>query len=168
MLIQTALGDIEVELEAQRAPVTVKNFLHYVHEGFYADGAFFRTVTLANQPTNNVKIEVVQVQGDPAREKEWLAPIPLERTRDTGLHHRQGTLSMARDAPDTAQASFFICLSDQPELDFGGQRNPDGQGFAAFGKVVKGLEVLRQIHTAPADGQKLTPPIRIQRAIRLN
>ena len=168
VLIQTALGDIEVELDARQAPVTVTNFLRYVHEGFYSDGSFFRTVTPANQPTNQVKIQVVQVQADPGREKEFYAPIPLERTRDTGLWHLDGTLSMARDGPDTAQDSFSICIGDQPELDFGGRRNPDGQGFAAFGKVVKGMEVVRQIYAAPARGQRLTPPIQIQRAIRQN
>jgi peptidyl-prolyl cis-trans isomerase A (cyclophilin A) len=75
---------------------------------------------------------------------------------------------MARAEPDTAQDSFSICIGDQPELDFGGKRNPDGQGFAAFGKVVKGMDVVRKIHASLAEGQKLTPPIRIQRAVRLN
>lgn len=168
VLIQTEVGDIEVELFPKQAPLTVTNFLRYVHEGFYADGSFFRTVTPDNQPTNRVKIQVVQVQANPAKEREFLPPIPLERTRDTGLQHRDGTLSMARDGPDTAQDSFSICVGDQPELDFGGQRNPDGQGFAVFGKVVKGMDVVRKIHASPADGQKLTPPVRIQRAIRLD
>jgi cyclophilin family peptidyl-prolyl cis-trans isomerase len=168
VLIQTALGDVEVELEARRAPMTVSNFLRYVHQGFYADGSFFRTVTLSNQPTNMVKIEVVQAQANQAREKAFFPAIPLERTRDTGLRHQDGTLSMARDGPHSAQDNFFICLGDQPELDFGGRRNPDGQGFAAFGKVIRGMEVVRKIQNAPAEGQKLTPPILIQRAIRLN
>ena len=75
---------------------------------------------------------------------------------------------MARDGPDTACDSFFICIGDQPELDFGGKRNPDGQGFAAFGKVVRGMDLVRKIHAMPADGQKLNPPFRIQRAVRLN
>jgi cyclophilin family peptidyl-prolyl cis-trans isomerase len=165
---QTALGDIEVELDTKAAPLTVANFLRYVHEGFYSDGRFFRTVRADNQPTNGVKIAVIQAEANPAREKESFAPIPLERTRDTGLRHRDGTLSMAREGPDTATHHVFLCLGDQPELDFGGRRNPDGQGFAAFGRVVKGLEIVRQIHAAPAEGQQLQPPIRIQRAIRLN
>ena len=75
---------------------------------------------------------------------------------------------MARDGPDTAQDSFSICIGDQPELDFGGKRNPDGQGFAAFGRVVKGMDVVRQIHTSAANGQQLTPPIRIQGAFRVH
>ena len=168
VLIQTALGDVEVELFPKQAPITVTNFLRYVHDGLYADGSFFRTVTMSNQPTNNVKIQVVQIQADPAKEEEFHPPIVLERTRDTDLRHLDGTLSMARDGPDTAQDSFSICIGDQPELDFGGKRNPDGQGFAAFGKVINGMDVARKIHSSPADGQKLTPPIRIQRAVRLN
>jgi peptidyl-prolyl cis-trans isomerase A (cyclophilin A) len=168
VLIQTEAGDIEVELFPRQAPLTVTNFLRYAPKGFYAGGSFFRTVTMDNQPTNKVKIQVVQARANPAREKEFFPPIPLERTRDTGLRHLDGTLSMARDGPDTAQDSFSICIGDRPELDFGGKRNPDGQGFAAFGRVVKGMDVVRKLHASRADGQKLTPPIRIQRAIRLN
>ena len=168
VLIQTEGGDIEVELDARHAPVTVTNFLRYVHEGFFSDGSFFRTVTMDNQPSNKVKIQVIQAQANPAKSNEFFAPILLERTRDTGLRHRDGTISMARDGPDTAQENFFICIGDQPELDFGGKRNPDGQGFAAFGKVTKGMDVVRKIQQGKSDGQTLTPPIRIQRAIRLN
>ena len=68
---------------------------------------------------------------------------------------------MARSTPDTAQESFFICVGDQPELDFGGKRNPDGQGFAAFGKVSSGMEVVKKINQANAEGQALMPPILI-------
>jgi cyclophilin family peptidyl-prolyl cis-trans isomerase len=168
VLIQTALGEIQVELEAQRAPVTTKNFLRYALEGFYGDGPFFRTVTALNQPTNAVRIAVIQAQADPAKEKDTFPPIPLERTRDTGLRHLDGTISMAREGPDTATHHFFICVGDQPELDFGGKRNPDGQGFAAFGRVTKGMDVVRTIHESPANGQTLTSPIRIQRVVRVH
>jgi peptidyl-prolyl cis-trans isomerase A (cyclophilin A) len=75
---------------------------------------------------------------------------------------------MARDGPDTATSDFFICIGDQPELDFGGRRNPDGQGFAAFGRVIRGMEVVRAIQLAPAAGQSLTPPVIIRRASRLS
>jgi peptidyl-prolyl cis-trans isomerase A (cyclophilin A) len=75
---------------------------------------------------------------------------------------------MARDGPDTATSDFFICIGDQPSLDFGGKRNPDGQGFAAFGRVVRGMDVVRKIQTAPANGQTLTPPVKILRALRKN
>lgn len=168
VLIQTELGEIVLELDAVKAPVTVRNFLHYVHQGFYNDGVFFRTVTMDNQPDDEVKIEVIQAHADPARKSELLPPIKLERTSETGLRHVDGAISMARMGPDTAQDHFFICIGDQKELDFGGKRNPDGQGFAAFGRVTKGMDVVRQIQTQPAEGQTLKPVIRIQRAIRRN
>ena len=168
VLIETTLGGIEVELDPERAPVTVANFLRYVEKDLYRDGLFHRTVTLSNQPANKVKIEVIQASANPARTNKFLPPVMLERTRDTGLKHLDGTISMARDGPDTAQDEFFICIGDQPELDFGGKRNPDGQGFAAFGGVVKGMHVVRHIHTSPEKEQKLTPPVRIQRVVRLN
>ena len=159
VVIRTETGDIEVELDAARAPNTVANFLRYVDGKFYDGGRFHRTVTPDNQPKNKVKIEVIQGGINPAKEKEEFPPVKLERTRDTKLAHKDGTISMARDGPDTATSDFFICVGDQPELDYGGKRNPDGQGFAAFGKVVKGMDVVKKIQTSPADGQKLTPPV---------
>jgi peptidyl-prolyl cis-trans isomerase A (cyclophilin A) len=168
VLLNTEFGNIELELSATQAPITVSNFLRYVRAGLYDNGAFHRTVTLANQPTNGIKIEVVQASADPARTNELFSPIPLERTRDTGIKHLNGTVSMARVGPDTAQDHFFICIGPQPELDFGGKRNPDGQGFAAFGRVVRGMDVVRKMHAAPADGQSLKPEIKIQKASVLN
>ncbi len=161
--LHTTLGIIEAELYADKAPASVTNFLKYVDAGRYTNGQFHRTVTLHpdNQPNNTVKIEVIQGGVNPEfAEKDWPA-IALERTSATGLKHLDGTLSMARAGPDTATSDFFICVGVQPELDFGGKRNPDGQGFAAFGRVTKGLDIVRKIQSASADGQKLTPPIRI-------
>jgi cyclophilin family peptidyl-prolyl cis-trans isomerase len=166
--LETTLGHIEIELDALAAPATTRNFLHYAHERLYNDGQFFRTVRLDNQPTNAIKIQVIQARAGTERQDEFLPPILLERTRDTGLRHVDGTVSMARTGPDTAQHHFFICIGDQPELDFAGKRNPDGQGFAAFGRVVKGMDLVRKIHAAPAEDQQLSPPVAIQRAIRLN
>jgi len=166
--LETELGNIELELDRKAAPITVSNFLRYAHQRLYNDGWFFRTVTLSNQPNDTVRIQVLQAEGSPGRTNEFYPPIRLERTCDTGLHHLDGTVSMARDGPDTAQDSFFICIGDQRELDFGGKRNPDGQGFAAFGRVVKGMDLVRKIHAGAASEQQLTPPVRIQRAVRLN
>ena len=90
-----------------------------------------------------------------------LPPIPHETTQQTGLRHADGTLSMARNEPGTASSEFFICVGDQPELDFGGKRNPDGAGFAAFGKVLAGLDVVRKIHQSPAREQAHEPSIAI-------
>lgn len=167
--LETSLGTIDLEVDLSRAPRTAANFLRYVDAGRYDGARFHRTVTVApdNQADKAVKIEVIQAGPAPERSAEDFAPIALERTRDTGLGHGDGCLSMARDGPDTATADFFLCIGDQPELDFGGRRNPDGQGFAVFGRVVAGMEVVRAIHRAPAEGQVLTPPVAIRRAIRV-
>jgi peptidyl-prolyl cis-trans isomerase A (cyclophilin A) len=161
VIIQTDLGDIEVEIYAVQAPITSANFLEFVSKGYYDGGRFHRSVKMDNQPNNNVKIEVVQAGIDQAKEKETFTPVKLERTNQTGLHHEDGTISMARAAPDTAISDFFICIGDQPSLDYGGQRNPDGQGFAAFGRVTRGMDIVKKIQSSPADGQKLSPPIKI-------
>ena len=164
--LQTELGEIVLEVDAVRAPVTAANFLRYVDAGRYDGGRFHRTVRLDNQPGKDLLIEVVQAGVKADLVSSDYAPIPLERTNKTGLRHRDGTLSMARDGPDTATSDFFICIGDQPSLDFGGKRNPDGQGFAAFGRVLQGMDVVRRIQAAPSDGQFLTPPILIRSARR--
>ena len=166
VVLQTELGEIELALDATHAPITTANFLKYVDRGLYDGGVFHRTVRVSNQPENKVRIEVIQASIDPARAKEELSPIPLERTSQTGLKHRNGMISMARDGPNTATSDFFICINDQPSLDFGGKRNPDGQGFGAFGQVVRGMDVVRRIQNSPADGQTLKPPVKILKAFR--
>lgn len=164
ILIETEYGAITAELYPDKAPLTVANFLRYVAAGFYQDGRFWRTVTLQpdNQPNNVVKIEVIQAGVNPIRADDMFAPIPLERTTLTGLRHGTGALSMARFAPDSAQGDFFICIGAQPSLDFGGDRNPDGQGFAAFGQVIDGMTVVQRIQNAACAAQTLTPPIQIR------
>jgi peptidyl-prolyl cis-trans isomerase A (cyclophilin A) len=159
VLIRTEKGDIVVEVDPVRAPVTAANFLRYVDAGLYDGSTFHRTVTLANQPDDSVRIEVIQ-GGQLPREKEF-PPIAHETTAATGLKHIDGAISMARSKPGSAASSFFICVNDQPELDLGGRRNPDGQGFAAFGRVVQGMDVVRAIQALPAAGQRLTPPVKI-------
>jgi len=161
VLIETELGEIELEIYRDRAPVTAANFLRYVKENRFRGATFYRTVTPDNQPHNDVKIEVIQ--GGLGEDPEGLAlpPIEHETTDRTCVLHKDGTISMARSAPGTAASEVFICIGDQPELDFGGKRNPDGQGFAAFGRVANGMEVVREIHAQPADGQYLNPPVKI-------
>jgi cyclophilin family peptidyl-prolyl cis-trans isomerase len=166
--MQTELGDIELELDAEKAPATVANFLRYVDAKLYDGGRFHRTVTPGNQPDNKIKIEVIQAGIRPDKAKNEFPPIKLERTRDTKLSHKDGTISMARDGPDTATGDFFICIGAQPELDFGGKRNPDSQGFAAFGQVVKGMDIVRKIQAASAKGQALTPAVKILTVTRGN
>jgi peptidyl-prolyl cis-trans isomerase A (cyclophilin A) len=166
VLIKTSAGDITLEVDSVHAPATSANFLHYVDAGLYRGGSFHRTVTPDNQPNNAVKIEVIQAGMDSTRRGRSFAPIALERTSVTGLAHKDGVISMARGGADTATDGFFICIGDQPELDFGGKRNGDGQGFAAFGHVVGGMDVVRKIQHLPMAGQRLTPPIAILDAKR--
>ncbi len=165
VIIQTELGDIEVEIDSVHAPLTSANFLRYVDLGFYRFGRFHRTVRADNQADAKVKIAVVQAGLDSLRVKDF-PPVALERTSVTKLSHKDGTISMARDGPGTATSDFFICVGDQPALDFGGKRNPDGQGFGAFGRVVLGMDVVRKVHAAPAQGQALEPPVRIHNIVR--
>ncbi|MCX6571112.1 MAG: peptidylprolyl isomerase [Candidatus Aminicenantes bacterium] len=159
VLIKTEKGDITVEVDLARAPVTAANFLRYVDGKLYDGSIFHRTVTLANQPKDAVRIEVLQ--GGMLSEDKGFPPIAHETTATTGLKHLDGTISMARGTPGSATSSFFFCINDQPELDLGGKRNPDGQGFAAFGRVVGGMDVVKAIHVLPAEGQSLKPPVKI-------
>jgi len=161
VVINTTLGDIRVEIDAERAPITASNFLRYVDARLYDGGSFFRTVHADNQPTDSIRIAVIQGGANRERSDESFDAIPLERTSTTGLHHVNGTISMARGGPDTATHSFFICIGDQPSLDFGGLRNPDGQGFAAFGHVISGMHIVRKIQMQTAEAQTLTPSIKI-------
>ena len=168
VLVQTELGDVVLEIDMIRAPNTAANFLRYVDAGHYNGGAFHRTVKMDNQPDSPVKIEVIQAGVNAEHAGGGFPPVPLERTSVTGLRHTDGAVSMARGQPDSATSGWFICINDQPSLDFGGPRNPDGQGFAAFGRVVAGMDVVRRIQQAPnADAQRLTPPITILKAARV-
>ena len=172
VIFETELGAITMEVDVARAPVTAANFLRYVDGKFYDNGVVNRAVRLDNQTRKDVMIEVIQLQSDRAREKELLPPIELERTSTTGLRHTDGVLSMARGGPDSATSSFFITIGDQPSLDFGGKRNADGQGFAAFGRVTAGMDIVRKIQASKtgASGayrtETLDPPIKILRAYR--
>lgn len=176
--IETEFGTIKAELYDNEAPITTTNFLHYVDEGLYDHGRFHRTVTAENNsntnlalseediergdvPNDEIAIQVIQASINSERADEAGDPIPLERTSETGLKHLDGTLSMARSTPDSAVSDFFICINDQPALDFGGMRNPDGQGFAAFGRVTEGMDVVRTIQSQPAQGQRLDPAVPI-------
>jgi peptidyl-prolyl cis-trans isomerase A (cyclophilin A) len=157
--IETELGAIVLELFPEKAPITVENFLKYVDGHAYDGSNFFRVCTPENEKHRSIKIEVIQ--GGDLPENRRLEPIPLESTRKTGIKHTNGTLSMARDTPNSAQCDFFICIGKQPELDFGGKRNPDGQGFAIFGRVIKGMEVVNAIQKGQEKDQILLTPITI-------
>jgi len=164
VLISTQLGDIEAEIYVDKAPISATNFLEYVDSARYNDQAcFYRIVRLDNQQDKPIKIEVIQggYGKDSLIEIYQFPPIKHETTKETGILHKDGVLSMARMEPGTASSEFFICVGDQPELDYGGKRNPDGQGFAAFGKVYKGMEVVRKIQQLKDSLQFMKNPVKI-------
>ena len=162
--IATELGAFTVEVYPDRAPLTADDFLAYVDHGYLDGSSVYRIVSMANQPdTVPAKIEVIQFGLKDAR----LPPVPHEPTTQTGLRHKDGTLSLARLAPGTGSSAFFICIGDQPELDFGGKRNPDGQGFAAFGQVVEGMDVVRRIFARAEAKDVMEHPVLITKAGRV-
>jgi len=161
VIMETEMGSITLQIYADKAPVTAANFLKYVKESRYKDAEFYRVVTLQNQPDDSIKIEVIQGGLWEDDHPDQLQPISHETTAQTGILHKDGVISMARWHPGTATDDFFICVGDQPALDFGGKRNPDGQGFAAFGKVIAGMDVVKKIQQQPAQGQYLNPKIKI-------
>ncbi len=180
---ETELGEIVIEVDLIHAPVTGANFLRYVDGGFYNGGEFCRSVRSDNEVRADAPIQVIQFRINQARTKEEFPPIAIERTADTGMRHLDGSVSMARDVtptrrgPATATSDVFISIGDQPVLDYGGKRSPDGEGFAVFGRVVAGMDTVRKIHASPTPkempatpragpGQTLVPAIRIIRAIR--
>ncbi|MFT4671161.1 MAG: peptidyl-prolyl cis-trans isomerase A (cyclophilin A) [Pseudohongiellaceae bacterium] len=168
--METSLGTIDIELYGGAAPITVANFLEHVAGGYFDGAEFYRVVTFAND-NGSPKIEVIQ-----GGLNERISPLPAiahETTQQTGVTHLDGVLSMARGEVGTASSEFFICIGDQPGLDFGQPRNADGQGFAAFGAVVSGMEVVRGINSVRSDevsgegytaGQVLLKPVKIIRA----
>jgi peptidyl-prolyl cis-trans isomerase A (cyclophilin A) len=170
VIFETELGAITMEVDVAHAPISAANFLKYVDGKFYDGGVISRSVRPDNTIRHDVEIQVIQFQSDAARRREMFPAIPLERTSVTGLKHLNGVLSMARSSADTATSSFSIVIGDQPSLDFGGARNADGQGFAAFGKVIAGMDVVKKIqasHTATTGNtETLDPPIKIISARR--
>ena len=145
ILMETSLGTITLELFPKKAPITVKNFLSYIKQNRYGECHFYRVLHSNNQPENKILIEVIQGGLGIYKHPLELKAITHENTDQTNILHKNGTISMARLEPGTASSEFFICINDQPELDYGGKRNPDGQGFAAFGQVIKGMEIVKKI-----------------------
>ncbi len=147
--MSTGLGDIEIELYLDKAPVTAAHFLALAENGDLDGGTFYRVVTYDNDK-GNPPIEVIQ--GGLGDASEAYPTIEHETTAATGILHTDGVISMARGAVGTASTEFFICIGDQPGLDYGQPRNADMQGFAAFGKVVDGMDVVRKINALSAAG----------------
>lgn len=172
VVFETDKGTIEIEVDALHAPLTAANFLKYVDGGFYDGGTINRAVRPDNTVRHDVEIQVIQFQIARARQRDEFPPVPLERTNATGLRHVDGAVSMARNGPDTATGSFSIVIGDQPEMDFGGKRNLDGQGFAVFGRLVSGMDVVKAVQALPTGprgpygAETLNPPVAIVKAYR--
>ena len=163
VLITTSIGDIEIAVYEKQAPQSAHAFLALVDKGLYNNTSFYRVLNTSNQPSNAPQTELVQ-GGLWKTQYAKTAGLPIvhhENTQQTGITHKDGTISLARTDTGTASSEFFICVGNQPGLDFGGNNNADGQGYAAFGRVVKGLDVVHKIYRRNEYDQYFDPPIAI-------
>ncbi|MFZ1805762.1 MAG: peptidylprolyl isomerase [Cyclobacteriaceae bacterium] len=165
-VIETEIGDIVFKTYPKKSPIAVKNFEKYEQKGDFEGASFYRVVRMDNQPNDSIRIEVIQGNFTASENSE--GPIPHVTNDKTGIKHKDGAVSMARGKPGTASVAFFICINDQPDLDFGGKRNPDGQGFDAFGMVVSGMDIVRKIQSGETEQQTLKSPINITRIYKKN
>ena len=167
IIIKTVAGDMEVQLFPEKAPKTVAAFLSYVDSGFYDNSSFYRVLSRDNQPTGGNAAELIQGGiYKTGNRREYLPGIQHEPTSQTGILHGHGTLSMARLEPGTAGTEFFICIGDNPSFNAGGLNRGDTLGYAAFGRVVKGLDVLMAIYNRNEIDQEFAPPVGIIKIIR--
>ena len=167
--LETTEGPIVVALEQGRAPITTANFLRYVDEKRFDGISFYRAVNVAPG------FGLIQggLRGDA---RKLLPPIKHEPTTVTGLSHIDGAISMARNAPGTADANFFITVGAIPSMDADPKQPGDNLGFAVFGHVTEGMDIVRHIlqePTSPTEGegvmkgQMLVQPVRILSARRI-
>lgn len=166
--IKTQFGNIEVELFPDQAPKTVAAFLTYIDSGFYNNSSFYRVLKAEELPTT-VNTGIIQGglwQTNPVK-KITVKGIEHETTKQSGLTHLNGTISLARTTPGTANTEFFICIGDQSPLDYGRRGTEDGQGFSAFGKVYEGMDIVRKIQAQKNRGDKFLAKIEIYKITRL-
>jgi peptidyl-prolyl cis-trans isomerase A (cyclophilin A) len=166
--IQTQFGDIQVEVYPAKAPKSVAAFLSYIDSGLYKNSSFYRVLKEENQPSSSFKSELIQggIWQSNNKKALTLRGIPHETTQQSGILHTDGTISLARTTPGTATSEFFICVGDQPAYDYGNNANPDRLGYAAFGKVVKGMDIVQRIHRQPENGESFYPFIKIINIVR--
>lgn len=166
--IDTSAGRIVVALDTARAPITAANFLHYVDTHRYDGEPFYRAM---RQPGGKEGDGLIQ-GGIRSSSLKLFPPITHEPTSETGLHNVAGAISMANAGPGTARADFFILASDMPALD----ATADDPGFAVFGHVVEGMDVVKKILASPVSpdkgdgamkGQMLDPPVKIIKVARV-
>jgi peptidyl-prolyl cis-trans isomerase A (cyclophilin A) len=169
--LTTEAGDIVIDLYPDKAPITVANWLRYVDNKRYDNSTFYR----ASHPPGNVDYGIIQggLENNPAK---IFSPIKLEPTSKTGLKHLDGSISMGRLAPDSATSDYFICIGDSPYLDSDPTKPGDNAGYATFGRVVEGMDVVKKILASPTSptlgkgamkGQMLSPRIKLMTARRV-
>lgn len=173
VILETEMGIIEIETYPEKAPASAGDFLNYVDRGFYNNEGFYRVVRADNDPR---QMGMSLIQGGRLDTEPKTPPIAHELTSDTGLRNDSGMVAIARDAPGTGSAAyFFINIGNNNFLDEGGERNPDGAGYAVFGRVVGGMDVVKAIQSGEAGravedevvkGQYLTRPVLITKAYR--
>jgi peptidyl-prolyl cis-trans isomerase A (cyclophilin A) len=169
--IQTYFGDIIVELYPDKAPKTVGAFLSFVDSGYFKNTSFYRVLKKEDEVMNAAKSQLIQggLWQTKIKKQQTIPGIPLETTKQTGILHKEGVISLARgEAENSGNTEFFICMDDEPDYDYGGDASPDKKGYATFGKVIEGMKFVKQIHDQPDYQTNFTPPIKIINIVRLN
>lgn len=168
--IKTIFGDIFVELYPDKAPKTVAGFLSYVDAGYFKETNFYRVLKKEDQPSNAFKSQIIQggLWRSDLEKQKTIPGIPHETTKETGILHKAGVISLARSEAGSASTEFFICLTDQPVYDYGGGASPEEErlGYSAFGRVVKGFDVVKKIYEQPDMGTRFITPIRVFNIVR--
>ena len=162
IIIETSIGNIEAELYPAKASQTVAAFLSYVKKGLYKESSFYRVIKIEGLPAeyNSGLIQGGIYKSNPTQLSK-LAGVKHESPKVTGLSHVSGTISLARTLPGTGRSEFFICIGDQVQFDSSRRTNPDGLGYAAFGKVIKGMPVVRKIQAKDNRGDDIIDPVKI-------
>jgi len=173
VILETSLGAIEIEVYPEKAPLSAGDFLNYVDRKYYHGQGFYRVVRADNDPR---QMGMSLIQGGRLNIESLGAPIAHETTKMTGLRNKAGSVAIAREEPGTGSAAFFfINIDDNNFLNEGGERNPDGQGYAVFGQVVSGMDVIKKIQARDVaresddertQGQFLKEPVIISKAFR--
>jgi peptidyl-prolyl cis-trans isomerase A (cyclophilin A) len=169
--IQTYYGDIVVELYPDKAPKTVAAFLSFIDSGYFKNTSFYRVLKKDDQPMNAAKTQLIQggLWQTKFKKQQTIPGIPLETTKQTGILHQEGVISLARaEEANSGNTEFFICMDDEPDYDYGGLASPDKKGYTTFGRVISGMKYVKQIHHQPDFETNFYPPIKIINIKRLN
>lgn len=158
--LETTAGEIIMEVYPDKAPATSAAFLENVKKKLYDDGSFYRVLRAEDHPATSFNPGLIQ-GGIHLSGKPKPAFIPHEPTSVSGLSHTNGVISMARTDTGTASSEFFICIDDQSPLDHGRRGTADSLGMAAFGKVIKGMDVVKRIQSGDLNGDQLAHPVKI-------